>query len=149
MLFATSIRDKLRLSRTLLDTPTIFIDHVTAEEPLALIHHHCDPVADLEIAVAEASLSTVFTILAEWQVTRQMLDHRGKIRPGFTTSANLMALQCNRSDILSLLLSTSSTKVMHVKEAISAGYVAHFQALLWNGCHNNAPVEHDGPSALR
>ncbi len=65
MLFATSIRHKLRLSRTLLDTPTMFIDHVTAEEPLALIHHHCDPVADLEIAVAEASLSTVFTILAE------------------------------------------------------------------------------------
>lgn len=78
----------------------------------------------------------------------QMSDRTGSIRPDLTASALLMALYCNRSDILSLLLAVSSTKVMPVKEAIRAGYVANFQAFLWHGWDVNEPVEHDGPSAL-
>ncbi|KAI6861923.1 hypothetical protein KC343_g12539 [Hortaea werneckii] len=78
-------------------------------------------VADLEAAVAQTSLNNVFTILAKWEMPSQMSDESGTV---------------------------SSTKVMPVKEAISAGHVANFQAFLWHGWDVNEPVEHDGPSAL-
>ncbi|KAK0270009.1 hypothetical protein LTR35_014475 [Friedmanniomyces endolithicus] len=124
-------------------------DEFSAEGTLTLDHqYHCRPVTDLETAVADASLSTVFIILAEWQVTKQMLDHTSKIRPLFTATALVMALQCNRSDILSLLISTNSAIRMPVKEAILAGYVANFQAFLYNGWDINEQLDLDGPPAL-
>lgn len=81
-------------------------------------------------------------------MSSQMLDRTRKVRPDLTTTALLMAMRCNRSDIVSLLLSVNSTEIMPVKEAIAAGHVANFQAFLWHGWGVNAPVEHDGPSAL-
>jgi len=124
-------------------------DEFSAEGTLTLDHHyHCRPVADLETAVADASLSTVFIILAEWQVTKQMLDHTSKIRPLFTATALVMALQCNRSDIISLLLSTNSAIRMPVKQAVHAGYVANFQAFPYNGWDINAQLDLDGSPAL-
>ncbi len=105
-------------------------------------------VADLEKAVAEASLSAISDILAEWQTLPQMLDHAGKIRSVFTSTALFMALQCDRSDIVSLLLSTRSTIRMPVKEAIRAGHVANFQIFLYNGWDINEQVDLDGPPAL-
>lgn len=105
-------------------------------------------VADLESAVAQTSLNNVFTILARWRMSSQNSDQISSARPDLTATALLMALHCNRSDILSLLLAVSPTKVMPVKEAISAGHVANFQAFLWHGWDMNEPVEHDGPSAL-
>jgi len=102
-----------------------------AEETLTRTKEHSrHTVADLETAVAEASLSAISSILAEWQASHQMLDHAGQIRPVFTSTALYMALQCDKSDILSLLLSTRSTVRMPVKEAIHAGYVANFEAFL-------------------
>ncbi|KAK1073552.1 hypothetical protein LTR74_001693 [Friedmanniomyces endolithicus] len=130
---------------------TQYIDAMVtdAEETLTPTMHLVRPtVADLEKAAAEVCLSAISNILAEWQASPQMLDHAGKIRPVFTATALLMALQCDRSDILSLLLFTSSTIRMPVKEAIRAGHAANFQAFLHSGWDINEPVDLNGPPAL-
>ncbi|TKA75763.1 hypothetical protein B0A55_04313 [Friedmanniomyces simplex] len=103
---------------------------------------------DLDHAVQRNSMSAVFTILAIWQGSPDMLDDSESIDPAYTIGALLTAIANDRPDIVSLLLAVGRGNRMPVMEAIRAGSTRIFDAFLWNGWDINEPMGHDEPSAL-
>lgn len=77
-----------------------------------------------------------------------MLDNEGHFSPAVTISALLTAISHSRSDIVSLILATSTIQKFPVMEAIHAGSIDTFQTFVRYGWDINEPVERDGPSAL-